>query len=202
MMKLLQKYDILGHPLGWSHHKRGFSHVTACGGFFSILSFTIITVFVVLRIPLLGDGAFDIVPNESDSGVTYSVFGNLLPELAGLLVVGRYILDSLLMPLNISQHRIDMIEKLLLGKTGKEGSLLPKDSSLAQIFSFGCCRAFTCCACFACSCANCFSCFACDCAQLFSCKCAKFFSCFSCKGCCPTVNCSCDNFCKGISKCC
>ena len=53
-------------------------------------------MFVLARIHKLdGDEAFDFVPGESG----YSLFGNLLPEIAGFVIVGGQILNWIVMPI-------------------------------------------------------------------------------------------------------
>jgi hypothetical protein len=36
----------------------------------------------------------------NDASTNYSLFGNLLPELAGLIIVGKFVLFNILWPLN------------------------------------------------------------------------------------------------------
>ena len=150
MLRVLRKYDSFGQPVKLTYKDHGDSHKTASGGLVTILTYAILVVFIVLRVPLLGAGAFDLMPeSEQSERPAYSVFGNLLPELAGLIIVGRFIMEGLVTPIAELNYRIAMIEYLFLARNKKVGDgvgALPKGD---------------CCSCFACKCFSCFGCFSC-----------------------------------------
>lgn len=61
---------------------------------------------------MLADGAFDLVPGDG----TYTIFGNLFPEIVGFVVIGRQIIAWLIQPISKISFETTMLEKLYLGR--------------------------------------------------------------------------------------
>lgn len=117
--------------------KHGQVQKTTCGGFLSLLSLVVIIGFIAVRIPLLGEGAFDLFPKQESK---YSLFGNLLPELAGLVVAGRLVLSCLIHPVALMNFRIHMISQLFLAKSKENLDALPRDARFCGLGGCSGCR--------------------------------------------------------------
>ena len=108
----------------------------------------------------------------------YTVFGNLLPELVAVFLVGRYLMELMIIPINEINYRIAMIEYLYLARNikSRDGIGAMPNKKCCACKCFECFKCFKCpkflCSCFKCPQCNCFD------------GCLKCVSCEICKNCC------------------
>ena len=87
---------------------------TLCGAFVTVFAWTFVFIFIIARSGKLSEeGAFDFVPTDSE----YSLFGNLLPELAGIIIVGGQILNWLVVPFSKISFNSKIVSRMYQGRS-------------------------------------------------------------------------------------
>ena len=108
----------------------GCTYDTMCGAFTTIVVYICLFIFIITRLSNIG------TVNNNE----YSFFGNLLPEIAGVIVCGNWLVSLLVHPINQINYNIELIENLFISKSKNVNEVpIPKDTVLCPKFSCTCC---------------------------------------------------------------
>lgn len=79
----------------------------------SLISYIIIIAFAIVR--GMEVKRTDIIPNPEKFN-EYCLFANLIPEIAGLLVLGKILITFLLQPFSKLGYEIELVHKLMVAR--------------------------------------------------------------------------------------
>ena len=137
----LKHVDAFGHEVNLHIRGHGHTYDTMCGGITTILVYILFLVFVVTRLMLLGKALIpSLFQEDAEPLLTYGFFENFLPEIAGVAVCGRWIVEKFVTPINRINYNLELISSLFQAKSKRVNeSPIPKDTIFCPSCACTCC---------------------------------------------------------------
>ena len=133
----LKHLDAFGHEVNLHIRGHGHTYDTMCGGLTTILVYILFIVFIITRVGLLGKALI----TDFDETLKYGFVENFLPEIAGVVVCGRWIVERLVHPVNRINYNLELIQSLFLAKSKRVNEVpIPKDTIFCPKCVCTCCH--------------------------------------------------------------